>query len=99
MCCCGSIDKRKLEIPPEDRFAKEGFESGCNPIGQAKIFAECGTDFNVVLGLCVGHDSLFFKYSEVPTTVLAVKDRVLGHNPLAAVYNAESYYSHLYKDK
>jgi uncharacterized metal-binding protein len=47
---------------------------------------------NVLLGLCVGHDSLFFKYTEAPGTVLAVKDRLLGHNPLAAVYNVDSYY-------
>jgi uncharacterized metal-binding protein len=40
----------------------------------------------------VGHDSLFMKHSEVPVTVLAVKDRVLGHNPLAAVYLADGYY-------
>ena len=99
ICCCGSINKAELDVPPEDRFSPEGFEAGCNPIGQAKLLAECNTDFNIVLGLCVGHDSLFFKYSEAPTTVLAVKDRVLGHNPLAAVYNAESYYSHLYEDE
>jgi uncharacterized metal-binding protein len=42
--------------------------------------------------LCVGHDSLFIKFAEAPCTVLAVKDRMLGHNPLAAVYNADSYY-------
>jgi len=99
VCCCGSINKAELDVPPEDRFSPEGFEAGCNPIGQAKLLAECETDFNVVLGLCVGHDSLFFKHSEAPTTVLAVKDRVLGHNPLAAVYNADSYYSHLYENE
>ena len=44
------------------------------------------------MGLCVGHDSLFFRHSEAPVTVLAVKDRVLGHNPLAAVYLADGYY-------
>ena len=44
------------------------------------------------LGLCVGHDSLVFKYAEAPCTVLAVKDRLLGHNPLAAVYHMEGYY-------
>ncbi len=27
-----------------------------------------------------------------PVTVLAVKDRLLGHNPIAAVYNADSDY-------
>ena len=96
VCCCGGIDKRKVGVPPEDRFSIKGFEAGCNPIGQAKLLAECGAQFNVVLGLCVGHDSLFLKYSEVPTTVLAVKDRVLGHNPLAAIYNSGSYYRHLF---
>lgn len=67
----------------------------CNPIGQALFLNEEKTDLNIVLGLCVGHDSLFIKYSEAPVTVFAVKDRVLCHNPLAVVYQAETYY----KDK
>ena len=33
----------------------------------------------------------------VVITVLAAKDRVLGHNPLAALYNADSYYEFLKK--
>lgn len=53
---------------------------------------EQGTQKKILLGLCVGHDSLFFKYSEAPTTVLAVKDRVTGHNPMAPIYLSESYY-------
>lgn len=64
----------------------------CNPIAQAKFLNEKNTDLNVILGLCVGHDSLFFKYSKAPVTVFAVKDRVLAHNPLGAIYQAESYY-------
>ena len=68
------------------------YESICNPIGQAMYLNEEKTDFNVVVGLCVGHDSLFFKYSEAPTTVFAVKDRVLVHNPLAAIYASDFYY-------
>ena len=32
------------------------------------------------------------KYSEAPVTVLAVKDRILAHNPLGAVYLSESAY-------
>ncbi len=50
------------------------------------------TDLNVVVGLCVGHDSLFYKYSEAMVTTAVTKDRVLGHNPAAALYTAESYY-------
>lgn len=65
----------------------------CNPIMQAKVLAEQGTDFNIVIGLCVGHDTLFLKHSEAPTTVMIVKDRVLGHNPVMALYTANTMYS------
>ena len=64
----------------------------CNPVLQAKLLNEAKTDLNIVMGLCVGHDALFYKYVEGLTTTLVVKDRVTGHNPVAAIYNAESYY-------
>jgi uncharacterized metal-binding protein len=64
----------------------------CNPIGQALLLNNENTDLNIILGLCVGHDSLFIKYSNAPVTVFAVKDRVLAHNPLGALYLADSYY-------
>jgi uncharacterized metal-binding protein len=70
----------------------------CNPIGQAMMLNNAETDLNIIMGLCVGHDSLFMKYSEAPVTVLAVKDRVLAHNPLGALYLSDSYYKNkLYK--
>jgi uncharacterized metal-binding protein len=56
---------------------------------------EAGVDLNVLLGLCVGHDSLFLKYAKAPSTVLTVKDRVTGHNPLADLYPLDSYYAWL----
>ena len=68
----------------------------CNPIGQALLLNEQKTDFNVIMGLCVGHDTLVMKYLEAPITTLAVKDRVTGHNPLAAIYLSESYYKKLF---
>lgn len=92
VCKNAGIGKDEIGIAGEDQVHTGDFEAACNPIGQARALAAAGTQFNVVLGLCVGHDSLFFKYSEAPVTVLAAKDRVLGHNPLAAVYLAESYY-------
>ncbi len=64
----------------------------CSIIGQAEFLNEAKTDLNILLGLCVGHDSLSIKYSEAPITVFAVKDRFLAHNPLGAIYQAESYY-------
>ena len=64
----------------------------CNAIGQAIVLNEAHTDLNILLGLCVGHDSLFIKHSDAPITVFAVKDRVLCHNPLAVIYGADKYY-------
>ena len=66
----------------------------CNPILQARLLNEAHTDLNVVIGigLCVGHDSLFYKYSDAYVTTLVTKDRVTGNNPAAALYTANSYY-------
>jgi uncharacterized metal-binding protein len=58
----------------------------CNPIEQARMLEEKKTDLNLVVGLCVGHDALFIKHSHTYVIPLVVKDRALGHNPLAAVY-------------
>jgi uncharacterized metal-binding protein len=64
-------------------------------VAQAALLHRAGTQLNVVIGLCVGHDSLFFMHSKAPTTVLVAKDRVLGNNPVAALYTAHSYYRRL----
>lgn len=60
----------------------------CNPILQARLLNQA----NVVIGLCMGHDSLFYRYSEAYVTTLVTKDRVTGHNPAAALYTSHSYY-------
>ena len=95
ICKAGRTSKTVIDIKEEEKIFRNMDEPMCNPIFQAKLFNHEKTDFNVLLGLCVGHDSLFFKYAEAPTTVLAVKDRVTGHNPLAAVYLSHSYYKKL----
>ena len=41
------------------------------------------------------HDTLFIKHSEAPVTCLIVKDRVLAHNPAAALYASGAYYKRL----
>lgn len=58
----------------------------CDPIGQAMLLNREKTQFNVVVGLCVGHDSLFLKYADAPCSVLVAKDRLLNNNPVAALY-------------
>lgn len=91
-CKAGAVPKAEVGIPEE--CCKIG-KNTCNPILQAKLLNAAKTDLNVVMGLCVGHDSLFYKYSEALTTTGVTKDRVLGHNPVAALYTAESYYNKL----
>lgn len=98
-CKIGAVDKTEIGIPADKKLKRRcGHESMCNPIMQAKALAAQKTDFNIVIGLCVGHDTLFLKHSEAPTTVMIVKDRVLGHNPVAALYTANSMYSRFKKE-
>jgi uncharacterized metal-binding protein len=96
ICCkVGSIEKENLGLKDEEKVHPGHFEALCNPVAQAELLARAGTQLNVLIGLCVGHDSLFFKYSRAPVTVLVAKDRVLGHNPVAALYTSHSYYRRL----
>jgi uncharacterized metal-binding protein len=92
LCKAGRTSKETIGISDDDKIHKGTDEAMCNPIFQAKLLNRSKTELNILLGLCVGHDSLFFKYAEAPTTVLAVKDRVTGHNPLAAIYLSDTYY-------
>lgn len=89
ICKVGGIDKSSLDIPKE---CEQIGAAMCNPILQARLLNQAGTDLNVVIGLCVGHDSLFYKYSDAYVTTLVTKDRVTGHNPVAALYTSKSYY-------
>ena len=91
-CKAGGLEKDALSIPPEHQGPGP---VACNPILQAELLAEAGTEFNIIMGLCVGHDSLFCKHSRAPVTTLVVKDRVLIHNPVMALYTADGYYAHL----
>ena len=92
VCKVGRSSKQIIVLDRSEQIDPAKDEAMCNPVLQAMVLNREKTDFNILLGLCVGHDSLFFKYSEALCTVLAVKDRLLGHNPLAAVYNLDSYY-------
>jgi len=90
-CKCGAIPKERIGVKDEEKIRIGEFEPMCNPIAQAEVLNDAKTDFNIMLGLCVGHDSLFLKYIKGYATVFAVKDRVTGHNPMAALYTVRSY--------
>lgn len=96
-CKVGRTSKERIGVKDEEKIHIGEFEPMCNPIAQAKILNQAKNDFNIMLGLCIGHDSLFLKHIEGLTTVFAVKDRVTGHNPMAALYTSHSYYRRLMK--
>lgn len=86
ICKAGAVPKENIGIRPEEKLRPQSFEPMCNPVAQANLLAANGSQLNVILGLCVGHDALFIRHSKAPVTVLAAKDRVLAHNPLGALY-------------
>jgi uncharacterized metal-binding protein len=94
-CKVGAIPKERLGLKEEEKTLIGEFDPMCNPIAQAEILNASNTDFNILLCLCVGHDSLFFRYIKGLTTVFAVKDRVTAHNPMAALYTSGTYYRRL----
>ena len=103
ICKTGGNDKCDFGIPEDMKLREGQFEAACNPIGQARFLAEENVDFIVVIGLCVGHDSLFYKYAAKYTdafvTTLVSKDRATGNNPCAAIYCADGYFKDKFGDK
>jgi uncharacterized metal-binding protein len=88
MCKCGGVDKTRLNVAKEYKIDDPlKFEAGCNPVLQAELLNKAETEFNVIVGLCLGHDMLFTMNSKSPVTTLIVKDRLLGHNPVIALYS------------
>lgn len=61
----------------------------CQPEMQARLLNRLGTDFNILVGLCIGADSVFTRISNAPVTTLFVKDRALANNPVGAIYSEQ----------
>ena len=96
VCCkMGSLSKLDTGLSPEQLARFKNGPIMCNPIGQAMALNEAGTELNILMGLCVGHDTLFYKFCKGFCTVLVTKDRVLAHNPAGALYETGSFYRRL----
>lgn len=92
ICKTGGIPKEHMGLADSQKVRPGTYETMCNPIAQALYLNEMATELNIIIGLCVGHDSLFYKHSDAVVTTLVAKDRVLAHNPAGALYCAHSYY-------
>lgn len=87
--CCkigGAAALDPLAGPLERGPWSEG-QVACNPRGQAEVLNRLGTDANVLVGLCMGTDCIFSRFSDAPATTLFVKDKALANNPIGALYS------------
>jgi len=83
MCGICGLDRKEVNVRS---FRTDGSGPICNPVGQALALNSDRTDLNIIVGLCVGHDMTFTAHSKAPVSTFIVKDRVLGHNPVQALY-------------
>jgi uncharacterized metal-binding protein len=68
--------------------SKESMERDlCDPLGVAEVLNQHRTDLNILVGFCVGTDSVFTQRSDAPVTTIFVKDKSLANNPIGAVYS------------
>ena len=85
--CCKNCSVPKSDLGLKQVKPELEHEAMCNPKFQARFLAEQGVELFISCGLCVGHDTIFNKNCPGPVTNLVVKDRLLAHNPLGAIYS------------
>lgn len=95
-CKNGGVPKEDIGLKEEEKIRPGNFEPMCNPVSQAELLNRAGCELNVIIGLCVGHDSLFIRHSQALVTTLVTKDRVLAHNPVGALQLADTYFSRVW---
>ena len=92
-CKTGGVPKEFLGVLDSEKVRPGRPEMMCNPIAQVEILNKSKTEINILMGQCVGHDSLSMKHSLSPVVCLIAKDRVLEHNTAAALYESKGYLS------
>ena len=77
ICRIGSVTREEAGLvdDSDDRAQRVT----CNPYMQADVLNEAHTDFNIIVGLCLGHDMLFTGRSEAWVTTLEIKDQSTKH--------------------
>lgn len=85
--CCKNCSVGKNELNLKQVKPELTHEAMCNPKFQAKFLSDQQVELFISVGLCVGHDAIFNANCQGPVTTLVVKDRLLAHNPLGAIYS------------
>ena len=85
-CKAGAYPKEFIRIEDHEQVNPGGLEVMCNPLAQAELLNREKTDLNLLLGQCVGHDTATIAALDALAVYVVVKDRVLAHNTVAALY-------------
>lgn len=80
MCRIGSIRRVEAGACGEDEARADAVT--CNPYMQADVLNQSGTDINIIMGLCIGHDMIFTRQSHAWVTTLAIKDQSRTHDEI-----------------
>ena len=87
ICCKVDGIRESALYQEDDPWLESEGSVVCNPLGQARVLNDADTQFNLVVGLCVGADALFNRESKAPASTLFVKDKSLANNPIGALYS------------
>lgn len=88
VCCkVGRISKEEIGVADEEKLYGPGSEeSMCSGLIMAELLNSEKTDMNILMGLCVGQDTLFFKYAEAFSVPFVIMDRVYGGATMEGIY-------------
>jgi uncharacterized metal-binding protein len=90
VCCkTGAVPKEKIGITDSEQVRPGQPEMICNPLAQAELLNRDKVQLVLSLGQCVGHEAATLGSLKAPAVCIVAKDRVLGHNTVAALYELE----------
>ena len=86
-CKAGGIPKEEMGVTGEEKvMGPESEETLCSGLIMAELLNNENTEMNVLMGICVGQDSLFYKYADAFTVPFVVMDRVYGGATMEGLY-------------
>lgn len=86
-CKAGGIRKEEIGVAAKEKlYGPDSEETMCSGLIMAELLNSEKTDMNVVMGLCVGQDTLFFKYADAFSVPFIIMDRVYGGATMEGVY-------------
>jgi len=83
----GGIPKEEIGITGDEKLhGPESEETMCSGLIMAELLNSENTDMNILMGLGVGQDTLFYKYAKAFTVPFVIMDRVYGGATMEGVY-------------